>query len=77
MAFNETIKESITLELSKRGRSMRWLARELGLGQEYVWRRLSFHERATSEFTPSELEAIAGVLDMPLATLIKIPAPAA
>lgn len=77
MALSKAVKASITAELNRQGVSQRKLARQLGLTQQYVWRRLSIADAADMEFTPSELEQIAGVLGVPVAQFFATPAAAA
>ncbi len=77
MAFSEAVKASITAEMNRQGVSQRELARRLDLSQQYVWRRLSIADAADMEFTPSELEQIAGVLGVPVAQFFAAPAAAA
>jgi transcriptional regulator with XRE-family HTH domain len=66
MALSQDLKHSIGAEMTRQGISQRELARRLGWSQPYAWRRLSVHENADVEFTPSELEAIADALGVPV-----------
>jgi len=70
MALSRAVKDSINAERLRRGISMRKLARDLDMSQQYLWRRLSTADRADLEFTPSELERIARVLGVPVKRLI-------
>lgn len=70
MALNKAVKDSITGEMVQQGMSQRRLARELGMSQQYVWRRISRDPKADKEFTPSELERVAQVLGVPVADLL-------
>lgn len=72
MALSEALKTSINAELVRRHISQRELARRLGWSQQYLWRRLSPHENADMEFTPSELEKIAAALGVPVAQLFPV-----
>lgn len=67
MALAQSVKDSITAEMNRQRVSQRELARRLGWSQQYTWRRISQHERADKEFTPSELERIAEALAVPVA----------
>lgn len=71
MALSEAVKESIKTELERQGVSMRELARRVGMGQQYLWRRVSTHKRASKELTPSELEKVAEALGVPVARLLR------
>lgn len=66
MALSQDLKTSISAELTRQSISQRELARRLDWSQQYLWRRLSAHENADMELTPSELEAIAAALDVPV-----------
>lgn len=70
MALNKAVKNSIHGEMTRLGMSQRRLARELGMSQQYVWRRVSDDPKADKEFTPSELERVAKVLGVPVADLL-------
>jgi transcriptional regulator with XRE-family HTH domain len=70
MALSQAIKDSISAELTRQHLSQRELARRIGWSQQYLWRRLSAHENADGEFTPSELEKIAAALDVPVAQFL-------
>ena len=71
MALSQVVKESINAELDRQGMSMRELARRAGMTQQYLWRRVSTHERATKELKPSELERVAIALGVPVARLLR------
>jgi transposase-like protein len=71
MALSQAVKDSINAELERQGVSMRELARRVGMGQQYLWRRVSTHERAGKELTPSELERVAAALGVPVARLLR------
>lgn len=71
MALSQAVKESINAELERQGVSMRELARRVGMGQQYLWRRVSSNERANKELTPSELEKVAAALGVPVARLLR------
>lgn len=70
MALSQDLKTSISAEMTRQGISQREMARRLGWSQQYAWRRLSVHENADVEFTPSELERIAAALDVPVTTFL-------
>ncbi len=70
MALAQAVKDSITAEMERQKMSMRHLARELGMSQQYLWRRLSTADRADLELTPSEIERVAEVLGVPVTTLL-------
>jgi transcriptional regulator with XRE-family HTH domain len=74
--LNQAVKRSINAEMTRQGISQRELARKLRLSQQYIWRRLSDNERADMEFTPSELEAVAAALGVPVAQLLPTTTPA-
>lgn len=71
MALSQAVKDSINAELERQGVSMRELARRVGMGQQYLWRRVSSNERANKELTPSELEKVAAALGVPVARLLR------
>lgn len=77
MALSQDLKHSINAEMTRQGISQRELARRLGWSQQYAWRRLSIHENADLEFTPSELEKIAAALGLPVAQLLPAAEPTA
>lgn len=77
MALSQAVKASINAEMTRQGFSQRRLARELGMSQQYVWRRVSEAPEADKEFTPSELEQVAVVLRVPIARLLRTAAAAA
>lgn len=70
MALSRAIKESIAAEMTRQSVSQRELARRLGVPQNYLWSRLSTSEKAVMEFTPSEIEQIAEVLNVPVGKLL-------
>jgi transcriptional regulator with XRE-family HTH domain len=70
MALSRAIKNSINAELTRQGMSQRELARRLGVRQPYLWKRVATGTRADKDFTPSELERIAEILDVPITQLI-------
>lgn len=70
MALTEALKRSINAELTRQSLSQRELARRCGWSQQYLWRRLALHDNADLEFTPSDLEAIAAALDVPISSLL-------
>lgn len=70
MALSQAIKDSIHAEMTRQRISQRELARRLGVRQQYLWSRLSRSEKAVVEFTPNEIERIAGVLGVPVAKLL-------
>jgi len=74
MALAQAVKDSITAEMERQGISQRRLARELGMSQQYFWRRISSAERADLEFTPSEIERIAAVLGVPATAFLALAA---
>lgn len=71
MALSQAVKDSIIAEMNRQGISQRRLARELGMSQQYCWRRISTAPAADQEFTPSELERVAVVLKVPAAKLLR------
>ncbi len=71
MALSQAVKASINAEMTRQGISQRRLARELGLSQQYVWRRVSDDPKADKEFTPSELERVAQVLGVSVTKLLR------
>ena len=71
MALSQAVKESINAELERQGISMRELGRRTGMKQQYLWRRVSTHPRATKELKPSELERVAQALGVPVARLLR------
>lgn len=71
MALSQAVKASINAEMTRQGISQRRLARELGMSQQYCWRRVSEAPEADKEFTPSELEQVAQVLKVPVARLLR------
>jgi transcriptional regulator with XRE-family HTH domain len=70
MALSRAIKDSINAELTRQGMSQRELARRLGVRQPYLWKRVATGGRADKDFTPSELERIAEILNVPITQLI-------
>jgi transposase-like protein len=71
MALSRAVKESINAELGRQGVSMRELARRVGMKQQYLWKRVSLHNRADMELTPSELEQVAGALGLSVPRLLR------
>jgi transcriptional regulator with XRE-family HTH domain len=71
MALSQAVKESINAELRRQRVSMRELARRVGMGQQYLWKRVSTHKRADMELTPSELERVAAALGVPVSRLLR------
>lgn len=70
MALAEAVKQSVIALMNQRGYSQRRLARELGWGQQYAWRRLSVAEGADKELTPSEIELIAQHFGVPVSKIL-------
>lgn len=70
MALSRAVRQSITEEMARQGVSQRELARRLGLGQRYVWRRTSSNTKAALDFTPDEIERVANALGVPVSRLI-------
>ena len=66
----ERIRSAVNAQLVQRGISQRELARRLGWSQQYTWRRLA----GRKEFSPTDLDQIASVLDLPVTELIPIDA---
>jgi transcriptional regulator with XRE-family HTH domain len=75
MQLSQALKDSIRSEMTRQGISERELARRLDWSQQYTWRRISNHENADKEITPTELEQIAEALGVPVHQLLPAPEP--
>lgn len=73
MALSESVRASINEEMKRRKLSQREVARRVGMGQQYFWRRCSMHETADMEFTPSELERVAEAIGVPVSRFLRVP----
>lgn len=71
MALSESVKTSINAEMKRKKLSQREVARRVGMGQQYFWRRCSTHPAANLEFTPSELERIAEAIGVPMSRFLR------
>lgn len=71
MPLSESVKASINAEMKRQKLSQREVARRVGMGQQYFWRRCSTNPRADLEFTPSELERIAVALKVPVSKFLR------
>lgn len=62
MSLKEAVANRIQVEMDHQGISQRELARRVGVDQKWVQRRLT----GVIEFRPSDIEAVATALDVPV-----------
>jgi len=65
--LSERVAEEIRVALTRRRMSAAALARQLGVSQTYVWRRLE----GQTAFDLDDLEKIAGILEVPVVELLR------
>jgi transcriptional regulator with XRE-family HTH domain len=66
-SLSERVAEEIRVALTRRRMSAARLARELGVSQTYVWRRLE----GQTAFDLDDLEKIAAILEVPIVELLR------
>ena len=66
-SFTERVATEVRAELGRQRRSASWLAREVGLSQSTVSRRLT----GELPFDLDQIEAVAACLNMPLSNFLR------